>query len=989
MHTNNDASKVPLKKICICQFCHIQFRNPANLQVHVQHYCQKVDVSSSDTEALQKTNKNSDAQEFVCQLCRSTFSNHSNCETHMIKLHGETESNLCKFCTYIASNMQSLIAHMFQQHVLVYENNGCTSSKTIETTHELKVVNDDKMKCKVKKEIDSQPEVINSTQGVQTVTSSDVCSSNSVHEHLKPTSVDTDCCSSSEGDNLYQCENCSFKTHLQLIFDQHECNKNDTVKKTKKEISIDDTKATVLLSVDDVTTTIKREASVPQQNVLSCTACNITFKSIRNFSAHKTYYCANRQFANDLYIAKLQKRQRGAALSDDEPLQKRSKMDNPTDSSPHQEHSPESEIPARSASISIEQCGNAMPMLCLSRPTSRDSSDSDLHMLTDKQIKNNAASQEKPLDLSVRKSPPSSSQVSDSEVPLVRPTSLNVQIPRAIVLGYKCIECDILFHKQESLKVHKQYYCATRHQPSPQRPSPLRNSSKNGSLSRSTSKSPVSPAAILEKDDLCSSPGKMSPDSIQMDLQTSFSKSLPSNGESEARSPSPPSRISQPSSSAFSGIRVEHGRNLSSPRQADKGSPGNATTPTSSQPGAAQLSVSTMISASTFADSRPPGNLVMRYHTTPYHDTMVTSKDLQSNLSTRGQRKIYCVCGAVFRNYDIYVAHKENYCSYRNMVSSSLAIHTTIEQPTSQNEDNDKKSQKESFVCNICQNTFGSFADFKDHKCVSCVCPACPYVGSNLNQLQEHFKDHPGLLLDSASSNSFPEVTQAQVNAGTSEPARTAREGAKRRKSTTPHALHAKQARLDGLAVKIEKDTETFGEHSVTTSLLGHTPNRQSVITTVTTNPDNDSVNIINCSHKVVDVQSSGTDQNNDESLEFTKSNSISPEAPESPTESNTTGEWEDNCDRGNTWKKDSTITADVSSNSLNTQNTELDAASEHERLETNGAGDEDSMKSLIKKSNKSNAKLCRTCDLHFNNLSTFIAHRKYYCGASNQTTKI
>ncbi|XP_071785143.1 uncharacterized protein [Asterias amurensis] len=132
-----------------CSFCCIEFRNPSNLEAHRVYYC-----PGTATEPLPSSRRRSTttissrsatthsqvtaakispprlaqcrdtpmevddvpevtARTFVCQLCQSSFECRNNCESHMLLLHCDETANLCKFCNFISRNRQGLCQHVF------------------------------------------------------------------------------------------------------------------------------------------------------------------------------------------------------------------------------------------------------------------------------------------------------------------------------------------------------------------------------------------------------------------------------------------------------------------------------------------------------------------------------------------------------------------------------------------------------------------------------------------------------------------------------------------------------------------------------------------------------------------------------------------------------------------------------------------------------------------------------------------------------------
>ncbi|XP_022091966.1 zinc finger protein ZFPM1-like isoform X2 [Acanthaster planci] len=143
-----------------CDFCCIEFRNPSNLDAHRVYYCPGTATkpmpssrrrSTSTTQTVSPNNstvktasvQTTETREvpamhskavtvktvktFVCQLCQSSFESQSNCESHMLLLHCDEVANLCKFCNFISEDRKGLCQHVFSHVKLTQVEESCCS----------------------------------------------------------------------------------------------------------------------------------------------------------------------------------------------------------------------------------------------------------------------------------------------------------------------------------------------------------------------------------------------------------------------------------------------------------------------------------------------------------------------------------------------------------------------------------------------------------------------------------------------------------------------------------------------------------------------------------------------------------------------------------------------------------------------------------------------------------------------------------------------
>ncbi|XP_010882440.2 zinc finger protein ZFPM1 isoform X3 [Esox lucius] len=141
------ATAVVNKDIFPCKDCGIWYRSERNLQAHLMYYCasrQKQPASSSPPEDKPKEsypnervcpfpqcNKScpsassleihmrthSGERPFVCLICLSAFTTKANCERHL-KVHTDTQNGVCHGCGFVSTTRDILYSHLVTSHMV-------------------------------------------------------------------------------------------------------------------------------------------------------------------------------------------------------------------------------------------------------------------------------------------------------------------------------------------------------------------------------------------------------------------------------------------------------------------------------------------------------------------------------------------------------------------------------------------------------------------------------------------------------------------------------------------------------------------------------------------------------------------------------------------------------------------------------------------------------------------------------------------------------
>ncbi|XP_041077436.1 zinc finger protein ZFPM1-like isoform X2 [Polyodon spathula] len=139
------ATAVVNKDIFPCKDCGIWYRSTRNLQAHLMYYCasrQKQDSSpppekpkdsypnericpfphcskscpsTSSLEIHMRTH--SGERPFVCLICLSAFTTKANCERHL-KVHTDTLNGICHGCGFVSTTRDILYSHLVTNHML-------------------------------------------------------------------------------------------------------------------------------------------------------------------------------------------------------------------------------------------------------------------------------------------------------------------------------------------------------------------------------------------------------------------------------------------------------------------------------------------------------------------------------------------------------------------------------------------------------------------------------------------------------------------------------------------------------------------------------------------------------------------------------------------------------------------------------------------------------------------------------------------------------
>ncbi|XP_029489999.1 zinc finger protein ZFPM1 isoform X3 [Oncorhynchus nerka] len=141
------ATAVVNKDIFPCKDCGIWYRSERNLQAHLMYYCasrQKQQASSSPPLDKAKEsypnervcpfpqcNKScpsassleihmrthSGERPFVCLICLSAFTTKANCERHL-KVHTDTQNGVCHGCGFVSTTRDILYSHLVTSHMV-------------------------------------------------------------------------------------------------------------------------------------------------------------------------------------------------------------------------------------------------------------------------------------------------------------------------------------------------------------------------------------------------------------------------------------------------------------------------------------------------------------------------------------------------------------------------------------------------------------------------------------------------------------------------------------------------------------------------------------------------------------------------------------------------------------------------------------------------------------------------------------------------------
>ncbi|XP_065423394.1 zinc finger protein ZFPM1 isoform X2 [Chrysemys picta bellii] len=139
------ATAVVNKDVFPCKDCGIWYRSERNLQAHLMYYCASRQNSSSPSvdEKPKETYPNervcpfpqckkscpsassleihmrshSGERPFVCLICLSAFTTKANCERHL-KVHTDTLNGVCHSCGFISTTRDILYSHLVTNHMI-------------------------------------------------------------------------------------------------------------------------------------------------------------------------------------------------------------------------------------------------------------------------------------------------------------------------------------------------------------------------------------------------------------------------------------------------------------------------------------------------------------------------------------------------------------------------------------------------------------------------------------------------------------------------------------------------------------------------------------------------------------------------------------------------------------------------------------------------------------------------------------------------------
>ncbi|XP_043845099.1 zinc finger protein ZFPM1 isoform X2 [Dromiciops gliroides] len=139
------ATAVVNKDIFPCKDCGIWYRSERNLQAHLMYYCASRQSSASPLveEKPKETYPNervcpfpqckkscpsassleihmrshSGERPFVCLICLSAFTTKANCERHL-KVHTDTLSGVCHSCGFVSTTRDILYSHLVTNHMI-------------------------------------------------------------------------------------------------------------------------------------------------------------------------------------------------------------------------------------------------------------------------------------------------------------------------------------------------------------------------------------------------------------------------------------------------------------------------------------------------------------------------------------------------------------------------------------------------------------------------------------------------------------------------------------------------------------------------------------------------------------------------------------------------------------------------------------------------------------------------------------------------------
>ncbi|XP_050778543.1 zinc finger protein ZFPM1 isoform X3 [Gopherus flavomarginatus] len=139
------ATAVVNKDVFPCKDCGIWYRSERNLQAHLMYYCASRQSSSSPAvdEKPKETYPNervcpfpqckkscpsassleihmrshSGERPFVCLICLSAFTTKANCERHL-KVHTDTLNGVCHSCGFISTTRDILYSHLVTNHMI-------------------------------------------------------------------------------------------------------------------------------------------------------------------------------------------------------------------------------------------------------------------------------------------------------------------------------------------------------------------------------------------------------------------------------------------------------------------------------------------------------------------------------------------------------------------------------------------------------------------------------------------------------------------------------------------------------------------------------------------------------------------------------------------------------------------------------------------------------------------------------------------------------
>ncbi|XP_070575941.1 zinc finger protein ZFPM2-like [Ptychodera flava] len=609
------------------------------------------------------------------------------------------------------------------------------------------------------------------------------------------------------------------------------------------------------------------------------------------------------------------------------------------------------------------------------------------------------------------------------------------------VIEYKCYECDISYSKEESYLAHKKYYCASHHPPKVD--NKQQSDTANGSAVAYMKNFPSAAAgsyhtvskesrSVTSSDNQHSNQGSesyASPSGSPSSGEMVPSKDSQSSIQCGIWSPKSPSVSSCPSrGSMVLTVKQEcPDQTLSSPvgqKQTDvpeiQQKELNETRSIASSPEASQTVV-------TSNESIPQIRVKEEPDSTDENQVRMSSEQNNSpvqEIASEDENTTECVlCNIKFSRRESYIVHKTYYCSGRAVASSDTSKsnvpvrrrtrtagnvnHTATQstavvlpqkaEVTDSTADSVVKIAEPAhiLVCVHCQQTFLDQKQYKKHQCRLFQCPYCMYATAVLSCLHEHLKTHSEYKPYQCGLCGFKASTKEAIlaNHGHGCGSRTVAETTAKQTKNLPRTSSA-------TAASARKVSAINGVDSGNVVYITHTDPTQQFVSTAT---DAESCIVI----KTEDGHSARDSVirviPNEPSLETSHSpNSQTSElVTHIATSPNIKTEKLSDDEVGEQPGVTSfPATCSGTDGSVVFESRELPiGAANSPAMRFTGSPNQCNLNCTVaihpgeksptnlKKVSPSNhkSKLCKLCNIQFSNLSTFVAHKKFYC-ASHHT---